>query len=1466
MSQLDTNAPASGLSTPDALSTTNSGIRSDQDHSSVQMQETTTADKEGQVDVQQAERQFSNLQQTLSRHSRVRSDKGDGEKDLESGELDDEDEFDLVQYLRSVQSENSQAGIKAKHIGVSWQDLEVLGNNSMSLHIRTFPDAIIETFIGPLFKIYMKIKKPEMRKLLQGFTGCARPGQMTLVLGRPGSGCSTFLKTVANQRAGFLGVNGEVRYAGIDAAEFRKRYQGEAVYNEEDDVHFATLTVKQTLDFALSLKTPGQMVPGQTKSQLNKDVLNMMLKMLGIPHTADTLVGSATVRGVSGGERKRVSIAEGMCSRAAVLSWDNSTRGLDASTALDYAKSMRIMTDIFQLTSFISLYQAGEGIYEQFDRVLLIDEGRCVYYGPPEKARQYFLDLGFKNYPRQTTADFLSGCTDPNLDRFAEGRDASNVPSTSEALEKVYKESSIYRDILAEKQAFDAETAADNRAAEEFRQAVRDDKHKGVSKKSIYTVSFFRQVQSLTLRQIQMVLGNKFDIFMSFATAIAIAIIAGSVFLNLPQTAAGGFTRGGVLFIGLLFNALTAFNELPMQMGGRPILYKQMNYAFYRPAALSLAQMLSDIPLSFLRVLIFSIIIYFMAGLRRTAGAFFTFFIIVYVTYLAMSALFRIFGTVCRDYNVAARLAAIIISALVVFAGYVIPRDGMYRWLFWITYINPLYFGFSAVMINEFKDLSLACVGPYITPRNPPGQNVYPNDVGPNQVCTLLGSSPGQQFVPGSAYLQASFGYTTDKLWLYFGVVVIFFVGLVALTLVAIELFQHGRFASALTIVKKPNKEEQRLNDRLKERSTMKEKDASKQIDVESKPFTWEKIAYTVPVKGGKRKLLDDVYGYCKPGTLTALMGASGAGKTTLLDVLADRKSIGVITGDRLINAQPIGVEFQRGCGYAEQQDIHEATATVREALRFSAYLRQPASVPKADKDAYVEDIIELLEMAPIADAMIGYPEFGLGVGDRKRVTIGVELAARPDLLLFLDEPTSGLDGQTAYNVVRFLKKLAASGQAILCTIHQPNALLFENFDRLLLLERGGRTVYFGPVGQNAEHIVKYFADNGAHCPPSVNMAEYMLDAIGAGSTKRVGPRDWADIYLDSDLFQENLAEIARIKDECARSGNAGDVQGGKASEYATSYMTQLRVVLERTLISTWRQPDYQFTRLFQHAAIALITGLCFLNLSNTVASLQYRVFGIFMACVLPAIILAQIEPFYIMARSVYIREDSSKMYSGTVFAITQLISEIPFGIACVVVYFVLFYYPAGFQTGSDRAGYFFAMLLCTELFAVTLGQAIAAVSPSIYIASLANPFFIIITTLFCGVTIPYPNMPHFWKSWMYWVNPLTYLVGGLVGNELQDLRIQCAPNEFATFQPPSGQSCVQWAGQFLDAYGGYLQDPNATADCRYCQYSYGQDFANGVNIFASDKGRDIGVFIAFVIFNAAFTVMASKFLRFANR
>lgn len=187
---------------------------------------------------------------------------------------------------------------------------------------------------------------------------------------------------------------------------------------------------------------------------------------------------------------------------------------------------------------------------------------------------------------------------------------------------------------------------------------------------------------------------------------------------------------------------------------------------------------------------------------------------------------------------------------------------------------------------------------------------------------------------------------------------------------------------------------------------------------------------------------------------MTALMGESGAGKTTLLNVLAQRITTGVVGGDTFVNGKPLPISFQRQTGYCQQQDTHMVTCTVREALNFSALLRQPASVPDAEKLAYVEEVIQLLEMDSYAEAIVGDVGQGLNVEQRKRLTIGVELAAKPALLIFLDEPTSGLDSQSAWSIMQLLRKLSDHGQAILATIHQPSSELFQVFDRLLLLKK----------------------------------------------------------------------------------------------------------------------------------------------------------------------------------------------------------------------------------------------------------------------------------------------------------------------------------------------------------------------------------------------------------------------------
>ncbi|KAK4458061.1 putative ATP-binding transporter [Cladorrhinum samala] len=1428
------------------------------------------------VSIHRAESDFAELRRELSRISRRAShpgghgdpEKGDGQIDSSS----EEDQFDLEGALRGDLDAEREAGIRPKHIGVYWDGLTVKGIGGQTNYVKTFPDAFVDffDFVSPIKKALGFGKKGVEATLLDNFKGICKPGEMVLVLGKPGSGCTTFLKNIANQRYGYTSVTGQVLYGPIPAEEFGP-YRGEAVYNEEDDVHHPTLTVEQTLQFALDVKTPGKLPAGISKAQFKEKVVTMLLKMFNIEHTRKTIVGNSFVRGVSGGERKRVSIAEMLTTNACILSWDNSTRGLDASTALDFVKSLRIQTDLYKTSTFVSLYQASENIYSLFDKVLVIDQGKQVYFGPASQARSYFEGLGFLPRPRQTTPDYVTGCTDVFERDYQDGRSPENAPHDAVTLEAAFNESKFAKDLEREMAEYKKSLSVETDKHEDFKVAVKEQKRRGASRRSAYSVGFHQQVWALMKRQFLLKKQDVLALILSWLRNIIIGIVLGTLYLNLGKTSASAFSKGGLMFIALLHNAFQSFSELAGTMLGRAVVNKHRAYAFHRPSALWIANILVDQVFATTQVFVFSVIVYFMTNLSRSAGGFFVFYLMLLSGNIAMTLFFRVIGCLSPDFDYAVKFATVGITLMITTSGYLIQWQSEQVWLRWIYYVNVLGLIFSSMMENEFSRIDMTCTAESLIPSGPGYDDIN------HQVCTLPGATPGTLDISGSAYIEQGFSYKPGLLWRNWGIVVVLMAFFLFVNIVAGEFVRFGMGGNQAKVFQKPNAERKKLNEELIRKKEERRKARAEQSDSELKInsesiLTWENLCYDVPVPGGTRRLLNEVFGYVKPGQLTALMGASGAGKTTLLDVLAARKNIGVISGDILVDGIKPGKEFQRSTSYAEQLDVHDGTQTVREALRFSADLRQPFETPQSEKYSYVEEIIALLEMETFADAIIGSPEAGLTVEQRKRVTIGVELAAKPELLLFLDEPTSGLDSQSAFNIVRFLRKLAAAGQAILCTIHQPNAALFENFDRLLLLKSGGRCVYFGDIGKDAHVLRDYLKRHGAVAKPTDNVAEFMLEAIGAGSSPRIGSRDWADIWADSP-------ELANIKDTISqmKSSRLAAVQQASSSagsnahiekEYASPLKHQLAVVIRRANLAHWRTPNYLFTRVFNHFVIALVTGLTFLSLSSSRSALQYRVFVMFQVTVLPALIISQIEVMYHVKRALFFREQSSKMYSSSVFAASLFIAEIPYSILCAVMFFIPLYYLPGLQTESSRAGYQFFMILITEIFSVTMGQALSALTPSLFISSQFDPFIFVTFALFCGVTIPPPQMPKGYRVWLYELNPFTRLIGGTVVTALHKLPVVCEGMELSRFLAPAGQSCGDYMSDFFSAGGkGYLVDPaKVGGECEYCAYKVGDEFYEPLGFSFDNRWRDLGIFIAFIASNLAILFVASRYLNFNKR
>ncbi|KAK2666368.1 hypothetical protein RAB80_018025 [Fusarium oxysporum f. sp. vasinfectum] len=212
-----------------------------------------------------------------------------------------------------------------------------------------------------------------------------------------------------------------------------RHFKGELIYNGEVDENLPYLTVGQTLEFAAAMRTPRARLPGITRKDRVKHVVQVMLTVFGLSHTKNTIVGNDYVRGVSGGERKRVSIAETALSEAAISAWDNSTRGLDAESALHFVSRLRTLSDLTQSSNAAAIYQSSQSIFDLFDQILVLYEGREIFFGRAS----------------QTAGDYLTTITDPEQRVAKEGHEDS-VPRTPEDFSRHWLNSTEYARLMEE--------------------------------------------------------------------------------------------------------------------------------------------------------------------------------------------------------------------------------------------------------------------------------------------------------------------------------------------------------------------------------------------------------------------------------------------------------------------------------------------------------------------------------------------------------------------------------------------------------------------------------------------------------------------------------------------------------------------------------------------------------------------------------------------------------------------------------------------------------------------------------------------------------------------------------------------------------------------------------------------------------------------------------------------------------
>ncbi|KAL1098918.1 hypothetical protein V6Z11_D05G129800 [Gossypium hirsutum] len=516
--------------------------------------------------------------------------------------------------------------------------------------------------------------------------------------------------------------------------------------------------------------------------------------------------------------------------------------------------------------------------------------------------------------------------------------------------------------------------------------------------------------------------------------------------------------------------------------------------------------------------------------------------------------------------------------------------------------------------------------------------------------------------------------------------------------------------------------------------------------------------------------LLKGISGAFRPGVLTALMGVSGAGKTTLMDVLAGRKTGGYIEGNITVSGFPKKQEtFARVSGYCEQNDIHSPHVTVYESLLYSAWLRLSNDIDAETRKMFIEEVMELVELDSLRHALVGLPGVnGLSTEQRKRLTIAVELVANPSII-FMDEPTSGLDARAAAIVMRTVRNTVDTGRTVVCTIHQPSIDIFEAFDELFLMKRGGQEIYVGPLGHHSKYLIRYFEgiQGVSKIKDGYNPATWMLEVTASAQELSLGV-DFADIYKNSDLYRRNKALIEDLSKPAP-----GAKELYFPTQYSQSFLTQCTACLWKQHWSYWRNPPYTAVRFLFTTVIALMFGTLFWDLGSKTEKIQdlSNAMGSMYAAVLFIGIQnsSSVQPVVSVERTVFYRERAAGMYSAMPYAIAQVLVEIPYIFVQASVYGIIVYSMIGFEWTAAKFFWYLFFMLFTLLYFTYYGMMAVAVTPNHHIAAIVSSAFYGLWNVFSGFIIPRPSIPVWWR-WYYWICPVSWTLYGLFVSQFGDI------------------------------------------------------------------------------------------------
>ncbi|KAJ5468057.1 ABC-2 type transporter [Penicillium sp. IBT 31633x] len=1223
---------------------------------------------------------------------------------------------------------------------------------NLSLEVNTTPP-VWETSPSQIWqRLRGQTSSRTTKPVLDNVSASMPSGSLTAIIGSSGSGKTSLLNLMANRMSlsrtkssGTTTFNGNHDITHVRSA-----------YVMQEDVLIPTLTVRETLRYSADLRLPPPTTPAERHAIVEQVILE-----LGLKECADTRIGTTAHKGCSGGEKRRTSIGVQLLANPSVLFCDEPTTGLDATSAFQIIRTLKRLA-LDGRTVIVSIHAPRSEIWRLFDNFVLLAKGAALYSGSVERSLAHFEECGHILPPFVNPAEFL-------IDLAA----IDNRSETLEAASKIRVQQ--LREAWRAKQAVVTDTKTWDKRQEGNLQPVVDSQESVMVKQ----VSFRRQFSVLTSRTFTTTIRDPMGVAGSLLEAVGMAVLNGWIFLQLDKSQAGIRSRQGSLYIASSLNGyLILLYETYRLTIDIQLFDRERNEGVVSVPAFLLSRRAARLPLEDIPVpLIFSLIFYFMVGYQLDAAQFFIFFVLTLLTHYIAVTFAAVAIGIARNFPGASLVTNLAFTLQSFACGYFVQANQIpvyVRWLKWCAYC---FYIFGALCANEF-----------IGPNGPEQGQFYACPYSDDPLDPACKQYTGR-------YIMESLGMPSNWIWRPIVVLIAFVIGHY---LLAGLLLQYNRFAIDVAQARmteggppggkaklaiRPAEEVRKVAISLNQYA----------LEIHKRQYLWQTAKIL--------QILRPITAEFRPGALNVIMGPSGSGKTSLLNSIARRLhgSAGTqyrVHGDMLYNgAVPSESVVRSVTSFVTQDDdALMPSLTVRESLRFAAGLRLPTWMSREEKNRRAEEILYKMGLKECADNLIGSELIkGISGGEKRRVSIAIQILTDPKVLL-LDEPTSGLDAFTAMSIIELLHSLAAEGRTLILTLHQSRTDLFTHFSQVILLARGGYPIYAGPGTQMLAH----FAGQGHECPRTTNPADFVLDLITIDlqqADREIITRERVQGLIS--CWKDNPLELG-LGPQTSQIATPAEL--GSLKRQMLPFRVTFPLVLHRSVINFWRQPQLVMARSMQVPGVAIIMALFFAPMKNDYAAVQTRMgfvqefaalYFVGRFTLLPRSYLSIFVYVYIYSylrtgmlqniaiypseRDVFYREEADSCYTALTFILSYTAIEIPFEIISSLIFGAL----AAFADNMKRTTAMFLISAFNCFCIISCGESIGIMFCTLFshvgFAVNVTSILLSISNILGGIMSL--NIHEVLQALNY-LSPIKYAIANLAAYSLHGQEFHCSGSQ----------------------------------------------------------------------------------------